>query len=107
MSLSSSSSEEMLNLLAPAELQEPYPIPSMNSVGSTLVVVVLLLYCYFQLEKLHPISEQLEKDISQALSWPIRAVGFFLGLLPWTVWDISDAEDMLKQGAEDTGSPPG
>jgi hypothetical protein len=74
--------------------------------GSALLVVILLLHCYSELERVRPISEKIEKDIQHPLPWPIRAIGYFLGLLPWQPWDLSDADALLEQGAKDAGLPP-
>ena len=79
----------------------------MNSIPLALIAVVatllVLCYCYYELEKVTPTTENLAKDISKPLPWPLRVVGFLLDLLPFTLWDISDADSLLKQGAMDAG----
>jgi hypothetical protein len=71
-----------------------------------LVVIRLLLHCYSELERVRPTSENVEKDIQLRHPWPIRAIGYFVGLLPWQPWDLSDADALLEQGAKDAGLPP-
>jgi len=52
-----------------------------------------------------PTTSDLEQDLSRPLPWLVRVIGAVLDVLPWTIWNILDAEELLEKGAKDAGLP--
>ena len=67
---------------------------------------ILLVSIFVEIQLPKATTEDLQGDISMPLPLIVRAVGLLLKILPWTPWDVSDAEALLERGAKDAGLPP-